>query len=101
VPFSTLNSGAFPAGLIFNKLFMKKLSIFFIVAGLLLLILGNVLYGHHQNIVDSGGSSSINTLNGAWAVKIPAFFGGVLLIFGCLFYYVEIDTERIKRAAIH
>ncbi len=77
---------------------MKKFSIFLVVAGVLLAILGNVLYGHHQNIVDSGGSSSINTLNGTWAVKIPAFFGGVMFIFGCVLYFVDGDIARIKAA---
>jgi hypothetical protein len=80
---------------------MKKFSIVLIIVGLLLAILGNVLYGHHQNMVDTGGSSSINTFGGAWAVKIPAFFGGIMVVFGCLFYYVEIDEERIKGRLAH
>jgi predicted membrane channel-forming protein YqfA (hemolysin III family) len=70
---------------------MKNLSIFLIVAGLLLIICGNVFYHHHINAADSGGSVDVTTLNGSWSVKIPAFFGGVMLVFGAIFYYIATD----------
>ncbi|MET3981607.1 putative membrane protein [Mucilaginibacter sp. UYP25] len=75
---------------------MKKVSIFLIVAGLLLIILGNVLYKNHQNADDSGGSASITTFKGGWSVKIPAYFGGVMLLFGSIFYYVAKDDKRLN-----
>ena len=73
---------------------MKKLGIFLIAAGLLLIICGNVFYRHHQNVDDSGGSASVTTLNGSWSVKIPAYFGGVMLLFGSIFCYVAFDIEK-------
>lgn len=79
---------------------MKKLSIFLIAAGLLLIICGNVFYKHHQNVDDSGGSASVTTINGAWSVKIPAYFGGVMLLFGSIFLYVAIDTDKKKNNAV-
>ena len=74
---------------------MKKVSIFLIAAGLLLIMLGNVFYKQHQNADDSGGSASITTFNGAWSVKIPAYFGGVMLLFGAIFYYVAQDNKKL------
>ena len=65
-----------------------------IVAGLVLIILGNVLYSHHQNVDDSGGSANVTTISGSWSVQIPAFFGGVMLVFGSIFYYVVEDEKR-------
>ena len=79
---------------------MKKLSIVLIAIGLLFIIFGNVLYRHHQNADDSGGSTSITTFNGAWSVKIPAYFGGVLLVFGSIFLYVSMDGKKNKTKAI-
>ena len=78
---------------------MKKLSIFLIAAGLLLIICGNVFYKHRSNVDDSGGSANITTFNGAWSVKIPAFFGGVMLIFGSMFLYSAIEGEKKERKA--
>lgn len=77
---------------------MKKVSIILIVVGLILIIAGNVFYGHHENVVDSGGSASVTTLNGGWSVKIPAFAGGVMLMFGCIFFYIANDEKRKKEA---
>ncbi|MEB0264037.1 MULTISPECIES: hypothetical protein [unclassified Mucilaginibacter] len=75
---------------------MKKLSIFLIAAGLLLIICGNVFYKSHQNADDSGGSASITTFNGGWSVKIPAYFGGVMLMFGSIFLYMAVDDKKNK-----
>jgi len=77
---------------------MKKLSVFLIAVGLLMIICGNVFYKSRQNPDDSGGSASITTLNGAWSVKIPAYFGGVMLLFGSIFLYVSTDTEKRKNS---
>ncbi|TWR26685.1 hypothetical protein FPZ42_06505 [Mucilaginibacter achroorhodeus] len=79
---------------------MKKLSIFMIAAGLLLIICGNVFYKHHQNPDDSGGSASITTLNGNWSVKIPAFMGGVVFLFGAIFLYVDADIKRKNKGLL-
>ncbi|MBD1386729.1 hypothetical protein IDJ75_15710 [Mucilaginibacter rigui] len=75
---------------------MKKLSIILIAVGLLLIIGGSVFYKSHQNPDDSGGSASITTLNGGWSVKIPPYFGGVMLLFGSIFLYISIDSEKGK-----
>lgn len=80
---------------------MKKLSIVLITLGLLLIIGGNVFYKSHQNPDDSGGSASITTFNGGWSVKIPAYFGGVMLLFGSIFLYVSIDTQKKANSAMH
>ena len=79
---------------------MKKVSIFLIAAGLLLIVFGNILYKHHSNTDDSGGSADITTINGNWSVKIPAYFGGVMLLFGSIFYYVAQDDKRLAKHAI-
>ncbi|TSD67278.1 hypothetical protein FFF34_007745 [Inquilinus sp. KBS0705] len=79
---------------------MKKLSIFMIAAGLLLVICGNVFYKQHENPDDSGGSASITTLNGNWSVKIPAYMGGVILLFGSIFFYIDLDTENKRNSVV-
>lgn len=79
---------------------MKKLSIFLIAVGLLLMISGKIFYRHHQNADDSGGSASVTTINGVWATKIPAYFGGVMLLFGSIFLYMAIDDENKKHAVV-
>ncbi|RFZ84147.1 hypothetical protein DYU05_00475 [Mucilaginibacter terrenus] len=76
---------------------MKKFSIFLIVIGIALIIFGNIFYKHHLNADDSGGSANITTINGSWSVKIPAFFGGVMLLFGSIFYYVDSDEKRLAK----
>ncbi|MEB0262829.1 MULTISPECIES: hypothetical protein [unclassified Mucilaginibacter] len=80
---------------------MKKISIILIAVGLLLIIGGNVFYKSHQNPDDSGGSASITTFNGGWSVKIPAYFGGVMLLFGSIFLYISVDIKKIKVKRIH
>jgi hypothetical protein len=79
---------------------MKKLSVFLIAAGLLFITCGNVFYRHHQSADDSSGSASVTTINGVWSVKIPAFFGGVMLLFGSMFFYIAVDDEKTHRKVI-
>lgn len=74
---------------------MKKVSIILIVLGIALLFFGIFFYGHKVNMVDSGGSSMITTLNGHWSVQIPAFFGGVMLLLGTIFFYIDMDIKSI------
>ncbi|MFD0764630.1 hypothetical protein ACFQZI_07175 [Mucilaginibacter lutimaris] len=79
---------------------MKKLSVILIALGIVLIICGNVFYGHTQNAVDTGGSASITTFNGAWSVKIPAYFGGVMLLFGSIFLYISIDPQEQTKGVV-
>ena len=72
---------------------MKKVSIIMIVIGIALLLFGIFFYGHKVNMVDSGGSSNITTLNGNWSVEIPAYFGGVMLVLGLIFFYIDKDIK--------
>ena len=73
---------------------MKKTSIFMIVIGIALLLFGVIFYRHTSNLVDSGGSSIITTFNGHWSVQLPAYFGGVLLLLGLIFYYIATSDKK-------
>lgn len=76
---------------------MKKVSIVLVIVGVLLIIFGNVFYGHHPNADDTGGSAEVITFGGHWSVKIPAFIGGVLFVLGLIFYYAAgYRAERHK-----
>ncbi|EHQ25028.1 hypothetical protein [Mucilaginibacter paludis] len=80
---------------------MKNVSVFMVIVGLLLIIGGLFFYKHVDNAVDSGGSMEITTTpGGAWTVKIPMFAGGVMLLLGCIFYYVAIQ-KKTNDTAIH
>jgi amino acid transporter len=73
---------------------MKKVSIFKVALGLILIIGGLFYYKSTGNAVDSGGSMSITTTpGGAWTVKIPMFIGMFTLILGALFYYVALQKD--------
>jgi hypothetical protein len=73
---------------------MKTTSIIMIILGVALLLGGVLLYGHTSNAVDSGGSAIITTFNGHWSVQIPSFFGGVILLLGLIFFYINSLDEK-------
>lgn len=66
---------------------MKRLSIILAIAGLILLIGGNLFYKKDSNPMDTAGTRVVTeTPSGDWAPKIPAFMGGVFIALGIVFY---------------